>query len=248
MLRVRSAHKTVGVDAASLLARVAPFELVALERKRIYERVRLERLAGRIPDVEGITGEEKLETTRQWKTQLERENAPGRLTREAIVPHLEEWLNRDWGTMDFAMTQMLTGHGCFGQYLWTMQKRRNPMCLDWEEGYNDTPDHALFECMAWYRTRIEFRELFGMEHNLRDIIGSISTDPGKWKIFADYVGYIIRRKREAEMARERREDSEDSVDTVDEEDGAQLDLVRRRVRRRIAESESEESNLANENG
>lgn len=205
-------------------------------------------MAGRIPDVEEITGEEKLETTRQWKTQLEKENAPGRLTREAIAPHLEEWLNRDWGAMDFAMTQMLTGHGCFGQYLWTMRKRRTPMCLDCEEGYNETPGHALFECMAWYRTRIKFRELFGRERNLRDIIGTISTDPGKLKIFADYVEYIIRRKTEAEAARERREDPEDSVDSADEEDGAQLDLVRRRARRRIAESESEESNQAEENG
>lgn len=80
----------MGVDAASVLARVAPFELVALERKRIYERVCLERAAGRAPDVEEITALEKTETIRQWKAQLERENAPGRITREAIAPHLED--------------------------------------------------------------------------------------------------------------------------------------------------------------
>lgn len=91
VLRVCSAYKTVGVDAVSVLARVAPFELVALERKRIYERIRLERTAGRAPDVEEITALEKkkkTETIRQWKAQLERENAPGRITREAIAPTL----------------------------------------------------------------------------------------------------------------------------------------------------------------
>lgn len=146
------------------------------------------------------------------------------------------------------MTQMLTGHGCFGQYLWTIQRRRSPCCLDCEEGYNDTPGHALFECMAWIRMRIEFREQFGAERCLRDKVGAISTDPGKWKVFAGYVRHIIRRKREAEMARERMQDPEDSGNSWDEEDGAQMDLVRRRVRRRIEATESDEGGGADGNG
>lgn len=75
-----------------------------------------------------------------------------------------------------------------------MQKRRHPDCLDCEEGYTDTPGHALFDCMAWITLRFKFRDTFGVERNLRDIIGKISMDLDKWRIFVRYAGEVIRRK------------------------------------------------------
>lgn len=229
-LRVCSVYRTVSGDAAALLARVAPFELVAAERRQIYTRVREAMEAGRIPNTERITEEEKAATRSQWRVYLERENAPGRITREAIVPHLDAWLDRGWGTLEFTLTQMLTRHGCFGQYLWQMQKRASSECLDCGEGYSDVPGHTLFECAAWQMQRITFRENFGTERTLRDIIGAITAGKEKWQEFARYVGEIIRLKIWAERARERQEDIQDSPDSIErvEEDGAQLDLIWRR--------------------
>lgn len=198
-----------------------------------------------MPDVERIMGEEKAETRRQWRGRLERENASGRMTREAITPHLDAWLDRDWGTMDFSMTQMLTGHGCFGRFLWTMQRSGTPECLDCGEGFPDVSGHALFECAAWMPLRIEFRKAFGRERNLRDIIGTVTADKDKWRIFAQYVETIIRRKTNAERARERElargtSESEEADERAEVEEDAQLELVHRRRRAGRANGEEEE--------
>lgn len=41
----------------------------------------------------------------------------GKRTVEAIRPCLAEWLNWAQGEVNFHMTQVLTGHGCFDDYL-----------------------------------------------------------------------------------------------------------------------------------
>lgn len=181
---------------------------------------------------------------------LERENAPGRTTKEAIAPHLDARLDRDWGAMDFVMMQVLTGHGCFGSYLRAMQKRPSPECLDCMEGYPDSVGHVLFECAAWMVPRIEFREALGREQTLRDIIGTITVDGNKWKVFAQYVGEVMRRKfqaeraRELENARQERRDADSEREDWEEEteENTQMELVRRRrPEGRMAREEEEES-------
>lgn len=50
------------------------------------------------------------------------------------------------------MTQVLTGHGCFGEYLCRIKKERTTACHHCEEAV-DTAQHTLAECPAWVEER-----------------------------------------------------------------------------------------------
>jgi len=65
-LRVYAAYRSVSFDAATLLARLIPLELLAAERARIYWRLQDEREAGVVPDVvKEIRIQERVITQRQ---------------------------------------------------------------------------------------------------------------------------------------------------------------------------------------
>ncbi|XP_062531089.1 uncharacterized protein LOC134201038 [Bombyx mori] len=52
----------------------------------------------------------------EWRQRLLRPTA-GLATVEAIRPVLDDWLGRRHGSLSFRVTQVLSGHGCFGKYL-----------------------------------------------------------------------------------------------------------------------------------
>ncbi|KAI8424932.1 hypothetical protein MSG28_006844 [Choristoneura fumiferana] len=52
-----------------------------------------------------------------WRTRLEHPTA-GIRTVEAIRPVLRDWLEREHGALTFRLTQVLSGHGCFGRLIY----------------------------------------------------------------------------------------------------------------------------------
>lgn len=82
----------------------------------------------------------------KWREYLERPNTPGEYTKMAIVPRLEEWLSHKAGSMSFHITQVMTGHGCFGKFLYRINKRIDSSC-DFC-GEEDDAKHTLRDCPA----------------------------------------------------------------------------------------------------
>jgi hypothetical protein len=60
----------------------------------------------------------KRETWERWQYQLAEEDAvrPHRTVR-AVLPNWEVWRNQDGVPLTYRMTQVLTDHGVFGEYL-----------------------------------------------------------------------------------------------------------------------------------
>lgn len=52
----------------------------------------------------------------------------GRRTVEAILPALVDWVNRDRGRLTFRLRQMLTGHGCLGEFLYRIEAEPRAEC------------------------------------------------------------------------------------------------------------------------
>lgn len=116
--RVICAYRTVSLDASSLLAHVPPVTLLADYRRKVYERVRDLHLRGEYSPKSAaeIKKEENLLLMRQWKIKVINTTNYGTRTVKAILPHFDQWLKRDHGSLEFHLTQILTGHGCFGTY------------------------------------------------------------------------------------------------------------------------------------
>ncbi|XP_061729130.1 uncharacterized protein LOC133534051 [Cydia pomonella] len=58
----------------------------------------------------------------QWEEELAGREE-GHRTVEAVRPVLQDWLERERGSLTFRLVQVLTGHGCFGSYLHRFAKR-----------------------------------------------------------------------------------------------------------------------------
>lgn len=165
-LRVISAYRTLSYEAATLLAVVPPVHLLAARNRRMY--VRLHELSTEERSLnpafkKNIKEEETIALHRQWNISLDTDGLPGRLTRMAVLPYFEDWLNRYAG-LSFYMTQMLTGHGSFGKYLFWINKAETDQCFYC--GYPmETPIHAYEECGRWNVERRKL-ELF-LEESIR---------------------------------------------------------------------------------
>lgn len=206
-LRVISGYRTVSYEAAMLLARMPPIHLVAARQRRIY--LRLLELKWTQED----SSEARLEIwkaatllmRRQWYALLDKDNIPGARVREAILPILDRWLDHRRAGVNFYVTQLLSGHGCFGQYLHRIGKRNSSACPDCEEEL-DTPEHVLEVCPRWRVERTNLRMAFEEDLPLRwvNMMPSALNYEAKWMAIANFAREVLTKRevaeREAEMA------------------------------------------------
>lgn len=65
----------------------------------------------------------------------------------AIRPILHEWVGRKHGSLGYRLVQMLTGHGCFGEYLHRIGREDTTKCHHCGDP-EDTARHTLEDCPA----------------------------------------------------------------------------------------------------
>ncbi|XP_033317926.1 uncharacterized protein LOC117215651 [Bombus bifarius] len=77
----------------------------------------------------------------QWRSQLINKGGEDRGV-EAVLPNWETWRSRRGLPLIYQMTQMLTGHGVFGEYLRKIGRETADICHHCREG-RDTAQHTL---------------------------------------------------------------------------------------------------------
>lgn len=105
-LRVAMGYRTVSTQAVLVVAGLIPAHLIAMERTNTYNG----RKAGSLD-----TAEARNRTLLKWQEEWD-SSETGRWTHR-LIRDVKKWVSRKFGDVDFHITQMLTGHGCFGQYL-----------------------------------------------------------------------------------------------------------------------------------
>ncbi|KMQ91615.1 reverse transcriptase [Lasius niger] len=112
-IRVMSAYRTVSCEAASLLARIPPFYMLATCRRRVYEQIDAQKWRDdwTTQAAKEIKFAESLILERQWKIHLSNPSLYGKHILEVINPNFEEWIARSHGRLGYYLTQFLTGHG-----------------------------------------------------------------------------------------------------------------------------------------
>jgi len=132
---------------------------------------------------------------------LSRPDTAGVRLRDAILLHIERWMTRSWGGLTFRITQLLTGHGCFGTFLLRIGKSEVATCvfcgLD-----DDSPDHTIADCPQWFDERCSLMGAIGPDLSLSNIIKEICSNRGSWLAFSKFAEDVMRQKEDAECARE----------------------------------------------
>lgn len=202
-VRAARAYRTVSHDAATVLAGLPPMECVAREYADMYTAMHALRTRG-IKMTQTLQARLRLhhrqKTIQQWKDALTAPNIQGKRVVEAIRPVLKKWVDRAWGGLSFRLTQIVTGHGCFGTYLHRIGKERTAHC--WHCGvFVDNAQHTLEECPAWTKQRAELVRAVGQDLSLPAVIRAILKSEEAWKAFSRYCEEVMKHKEEAERER-----------------------------------------------
>ncbi|XP_017890633.1 uncharacterized protein LOC108631306 [Ceratina calcarata] len=148
-IRVVRGYRTISFEAATLLSRLPPFELLAEADAEAYFSVRRARQGGGVSA--GVTVEARrqarLRALDKWHTWLFSPRYVHKPVVEAVLPNFWDWLDRGHASLTFRLTQVLTGHGCFGEYLHGIGREATAVCHHCGHG-EDTAQHTLEFCPA----------------------------------------------------------------------------------------------------
>jgi hypothetical protein len=167
-IRIARGYRTISHASASVLAASPPFELQALALQQVYDHLRDlgSGDGGTQPTncdrpVQDVLREVKRRIWERWRSQLLEEDTtrPHRAVR-AIFPNWEAWRDRGGVPLTFRMTQVLTGHGVFGEYLLKTQREVSSICHHCQEE-EDMAQHTLERCPAWEEPRRVLRLIIG---------------------------------------------------------------------------------------
>ncbi|XP_053996980.1 uncharacterized protein LOC128886297 [Hylaeus anthracinus] len=150
-LRAACSYRTVSECAVEAVAGVIPIDLLAFERKNIFQRS-LE--TGRAEAV----SHERAATLRAWQQRWEAAQ-PGRWTAR-LTGDLATWISRTHGEVNFYLTQFLIGHGYFRAYLSRMGKVGSSGCRYCDAARDDAL-HTSFVCDRFARDRVDLGALVG---------------------------------------------------------------------------------------
>ena len=202
-------------EAAGLLARLPPLELLAGAHARVYhDRAALRRERGNLDPaaVELARLRAREAVWESWEARLrELPRLADHWTVGAILPVMKGWRDRCHGGSSYRATQVLTGHGCFGSYLRRIGKQATARCYHCPDGQGehreDSARHTLLECAAWNEERGALRGAIGIAEgedlSLPTIVAAMVRDEGSWNAVASFCETVLSRKEAEERERER---------------------------------------------
>lgn len=143
LLSITGAYRTASTEALQVIAGVLPIKLKIEERCEIHRRRSVQR--------KFIKTEMNAKWQREWA--LRRAEWTSR-----IIPDVTEW-NGGKKQVEYYSTQILTGNGCFNQYLHRFKIRDSGTCSYCEEV--DTAEHTILQCERWKDERVRLEGIVG---------------------------------------------------------------------------------------
>lgn len=121
----------------------------------------------------------------------------GRWTRR-LIPDIRRWTERGHGEVGYHLTQALTGHGCFVEYLYDIGKKESRECVYC--GENDDAEHTVFYCNRWDDVRVH--EVGGTHLSPDNMIELMLQSEVNWRLIEESINHIMKTKEadERELA------------------------------------------------
>ena len=153
-IRVVRGYRTISHDTALALAGMVPFGILGPADAEAYKQIQaLQRSVGSVTRAEKTQiREKKQQISRNRSKEIlfkKKENSRAIAT---VLAHWDQWLDRGAGTLTFRVTQMITGHGCFGVYLHRIGAEETPACQECGAEV-DSAQHVLGVCPRFQEQR-----------------------------------------------------------------------------------------------
>lgn len=197
-IRVARGYRTISYEAATVLARFPPLDILADMDARTF---RVLRQRGGTATSDEIRVRAHRRAINRWRERLYERRSIRQRVIEAILPCFQAWLDRK-GRITFRMTQILTGHGCFGVYLNRIGREPTPHCHHCGS-VQDSAQHTLEECPAWVSERTDLVQHIGTDLSLPAVVAAMLESAAAWEAVSTFCETVMVQKESAERERER---------------------------------------------
>lgn len=192
-IRTVMAYRTVSTAAVLVIAGMIPAHFLAWERCERYKR-RHE------PDTGRATSEIRSETLRKWQAEWANESNGGWTRR--LIKDINLWLGRKHGFVDFHITQLLSNHGCFGEYLHRIGKLDTAACVDCQAPVDDA-EHVFFVCGRWWKQRRELEVDLEEDLSPDNIVRIMVEKRSNWDAVSRFFNLVQSTREHEERERQR---------------------------------------------
>lgn len=195
--RLARAYRSVSLDALCVLTGVLPIQLLVEKRRSVYDRVKLIPAAteNRTSLIRVIKGLERDISIGKWQDAWD-SSTSGRFT-YSLIHKIRDWIG--WGPplLEYHLTQIMSGHGCFVDYLARIGKKESTECLAC--GGADSVDHTLCVCPKWVNERDELPSTLGSPLGTQSLIALLKDGTTRPKVLG-FVRHILKSKEALENA------------------------------------------------
>ena len=192
-LRVSSAFRTVSRDAEHVISGLLPNEILSEEQRRIYQH-----RSQRQSDADDCRKGERQKSLQRWQAQWD-SSEKGRWTQQ-LVSWIAEWLNRKHGDPRYYLTQMLTGHGCFREYLYKYKHKGSPECPTYH-GLEEDARHVFFTCPKFNTQRRKLERTLVTAITPENLVRQMLASEKVWSATTDFAREVIEELRKEEKKR-----------------------------------------------
>lgn len=196
MIRVAMAYKTAATKGLSVITGIMPIHLQIEKRTMEYyeENKNKENM-----DIIYQT------TMNKWEKEWEDEHNVAQWTK-TLIPKIKTWYECKHRKTDHYLTQFLTGHGVFQNYLHRIGKSNDANCKYCEK--SDSAEHTAFECARWERQRSCLNSKLGQNITKENLTDLMCKKENQWKIVHEYIKNIIKQKMHEEHIEENHTNAE----------------------------------------
>jgi hypothetical protein len=120
----------------------------------------------------------------------------------AVLPNWEAWRNQGGVPLTYRMTQVLTGHGVFGEYLLRIQREVTSICHHCKEE-EDTVQHTLEFCPAWAEPRRVLQLVIGESVAPEAVVKAMLRERQEYTAVCVFCEPVMLAKERAERERKR---------------------------------------------
>ena len=142
--------------------------------------------------------EERNKSMTMWQQRWQT-SPKGRWTHR-LIPDIRSWIDRRHGDLDFHLTQILSGHGCFRSYLYRFHRDTSPNCPACTECLEDS-EHVLFHCPRFVSIREKLKTILGGSFTVENLTTLMCQSTENWKAVSEAAASIMTKLRHIEQIR-----------------------------------------------
>lgn len=195
-LRATCAFRTVSEDAAGVIASLLPLHILAEERRHLYEQ-RISSAPSRSQDREEARRMSLIKWQAEWDA-----STKGRWTYR-LIARLDSWINRKHGETNYYLTQLLSGHGCYREYLHRFGHEESPECPNGCK-IVENAEHVFFQCPRFEADRAELERALEGSVTPENLVERMLESETNWSAVSNFATVVLRKLRVEERARRER--------------------------------------------